>query len=491
MSHGASVRVGGGQGELGHLAAVAVAGILVGLGFIGVQVVAGWPMAVIAFLGAIVLAGAFLSVEVGLALLLSLVVLLERELLFSVDIPFLGGGLKPTDLLLASILAGWITRRALGLTRWDEDVTPTGWLVLAFVGWAVVGAFLGIARGVFYKDSLLELRPLLAWLLFFPVVTELRPKQVRRLLWVVIGAAGLSAIRGLYLYLAGEGVTATFTGGGIRVMSVNFAYLMFAFLLCIGVFLTRGGRRAIPLALGLLALGGLVVTFQRSAWVGLGLALPAMVWLARGEERGRVFGLTMAAVAALAVTYGVGSLAGSGPPQVLTALTERLGSITSYSQDVSALHRLAEWRAVIGEIEDAPIVGNGLGDRVRFRSPMYNPASNQMGFWSNDFYIHNNYLWVASKLGIPALLLFVGLLGSVAVRSWRAASESIGPDRGFLLGLTGCLLAWVATAMFGPTFTTDNMAPFVALAFAGLHVLGTENRGRGSYRDAAETGGAA
>src|SRR5690606_32880878 len=56
--------------------------------------------------------------EVGAAARIAAVALFQREKLFAFSIPFMGGGLRPTDILLILTLAGWAARSvARGATR--------------------------------------------------------------------------------------------------------------------------------------------------------------------------------------------------------------------------------------------------------------------------------------------------------------------------------------------------------------------------------------
>src|SRR5688572_27683985 len=133
------------------------------IGFIG-------PAALIAVTA--VLVCGFLFAEVTVGILLAAVVLFPSEQLFTYSIPLFGGGLKPTDLLLLITLSGFAIRQVF--QRRSYPALPGGatTLVLCFVGWAVFSAVLGINRGIFYKDSLVELRPILQYLLFVPISVE-------------------------------------------------------------------------------------------------------------------------------------------------------------------------------------------------------------------------------------------------------------------------------------------------------------------------------
>src|SRR5690606_38294870 len=144
--------------------------------------------------------------------------------LFLVSIPFMGGGLKPTDILLALTLAGWAARsgaRAATRSAAEQIIADPGrrlaplprpitWILLGFVAWAGLSATAGIMAGNGFKESLLELRPLLQYLLFVPIVASLGSRSIHRIVIVMLVAAAASSLNAIVLYLGGGGSEALF-----------------------------------------------------------------------------------------------------------------------------------------------------------------------------------------------------------------------------------------------------------------------------------------
>lgn len=405
--------------------------------------------------------------EVGFALLLALVILFNRAELWELSLPFFGGGLKPTDLLLAAMLLRWASRIALRWTNLGRLRGQTNLFVLLFVGWAAVCAFRAISAGVPYKDSLLELRPLLTFLLVLPVITELSIEQITRLLHLLVGCTTIVAIRGIYLYLTGIRQT---HGTPFRVMEIEFAYLLIAVLVVTAFFLTGKWSGRIVLPLLVLELAGLAVTFYRSAFLGLAAGFAFLACATGTAGRTRLTRLIAGITVCGGLLLGLGGDQG-GPSRVLASLGTRLSSIWNFEGDVSAGHRLSEWPEAIRMVKARPLVGNGLGTRLVFYSPEYSDARKQMGYWSNDFYTHNSYLWVAVKTGGLGLVLFLSMLGAPIAAAVRTLN--IGPrddGRTLLVALLGALTAMLVISIFGPMLNTMNETPFLALAIGGLHV---------------------
>src|SRR5690606_12683337 len=388
--------------------------------------------------------------------LIAAVALFQRENLFVFSVPFMGGGLKPTDILLALTLAGWAARsaaRAATRTAAEELAPDAGrrlaplprpvtWILLGFIAWASLSAAAGIMAGNGFKESLLELRPLLQYLLFLPIVASLGSRSIRRIIIVMLVAAAASSLNAIVQYLGGGGNEALFTGGGMRITAVPYAYMLFAFIFA--VLLRAGGsrRRLLLYGLAVLGLGGLAVTLFRAAFLGLAAALAFATWTAAPAMRRRL--LRQAGLLLLALPIGAGALGigATGSPELVPALLSRMASVSEYDRDISAQHRFSEWSAAARTIAANPVTGAGLGARGEFYSPMYAEQRTRMGYWSSDTYIHNASLWVLAKLGLVGCLLLgatIALSLRTALRAIRAAPP--GPDRAVLVALTACLVA--------------------------------------------------
>ena len=162
----------------------------------------------------------------------------------------------------------------------------------------------------------------------------------------------------------------------------------------------------------------------------------------------------------------------------VAALGTRIWSIDDYDNDVSAQHRLNEWNAALHLYRENPVLGAGLGTRVQFHSPMYSDDEKpREGYWSDDFYVHNAYVWIATKMGTAGLVIYLFLFGSAFKAALTAARSSANPEeRGLLIGILGALVSLIVLSMFGPTVFTINQAPFAAFAFAVAYKLSEEGR---------------
>lgn len=468
-ARGARERLAASRGRGTALTLCAVTALAFFLPILGIEI----PLAAALLVACLATVGAFLSVQVGLGLLLALVVLFQRTELFTLSIPLMGGGLKPTDVLLIAILTGWIVRRSSGRTLSGPSFRPMSLFLLGFVAWAGVCAALGVARGAFYKESLLELRPLLQFLLIFPITSELGRADVRRLLYVVLGCVALLSLKALTLYALDIGTPALYAGGELRVMTVEFAYLVIGSLLCLG-FMSgdEGATRPWLGALWWVSMAALTVTFYRTAVFGLLAGVSVLLLLSSRSAR-RVVGRFLA-VGGTAAGVAAAALITTVPRarDFADAVYDRVASVAHFGEDVSAQHRLGEWRAAIEAIAAHPIEGNGLGTHVEFYSPEYNQRTTRMGFWSSNVYMHNNYLWLLMKTGAIGFALFASLVGSALIPAVRALRDRPPvSDAGVLVTMLACFAALIVMAVFGPMLTTDLLTPFVVLGLGTVAVL--------------------
>ena len=430
------------------------------------------PMTGGVLLGALALALSMLSLEFGLGFLFIIVVLFSTEEIRSISIPFFGGGLRPTDVVTAVILAGWLWRVTM---RKPMNPVPRRMLtpVLAFVGLGLVGVFVGLRNGTDYKDSLLELRPVLSYLLILPIVAEFRIPQIKRLLGLIVIASWIAAIRSVFLYAQGNGDAGLYTGGRMRVMEIEFTYVLLSLVIVFCAYIHSVRRGVVPLLRMASLLAGLAVTFYRSAFLSLLASLIFLYWVIDPHSRMRWRRVTgWAAIGVIVVSTGSLFWAGRGDG-FMGALGSRIASIEDYDNDSSAQHRLNEWNAALGLFAHNPLLGAGLGARVQFYSPLYSEDEKPTkGYWSNDFYMHNAYLWLATKMGAAGLLIFLFLIADALRSTMRTLRDARDSEQRWLrIGIATSLVALAGLSMFGPMFFTINQAPFAAFALASLCLL--------------------
>jgi hypothetical protein len=339
--------------------------------------------------------------------------------------------------------------------------------IAVFLAVAVLQFGHGVLAGSDLSRAGFELRILFGLGSFVIALPLLADQTARRRLLVslagvgiVLGAWGMLQWFGRFDYGGDVGVRPGVlhtTAGTGQLQGGEFGYpaaiaLFFAVLASGSV---RSLALRLALALGLvLNAAACFVTFERSFWIGalLGAGI-ALLGTARSQRLKVALALPVVAVAA------IGALAVFGPSQLRTA-EERALSLGQASEDESVRYRLVESRFVLDRIGAHPVTGSGLGATIYWGRPWQQVAPKSYAF------SHNGYLWVAWKLGVPAAILLVALIGCAVVLRGPPADDRLARavrygSRGALAGL---LLATVTFSTFNELNITSAIGVLLALA---------------------------
>jgi O-antigen ligase len=347
--------------------------------------------------------------------------------------------------------AGAYTLWAVASSLWTINLADTGFL-LASLAIALVYtlAFSGI----------LESRRDLDYVLIAFAVTSL--------------AVGIFAIVGYFLALPWE-LESGRTSGGTGDPNFFATYQIIAMPLVL-VLASVASRRWVRLALHatvVVIVASVFTSVSRGGLltlmvvVGLMLALPA-----RSVFRSRRQKAALLAVVALG---GYFSFQAAGP-EVAT----RINAI--FSHDKSGSGRLNDWRAAWTSIRERPALGLGYGtfvgasvDLVR-RTPNVDLVNFQLREPGEA--VHSVYIGTAAELGIPGLVLLLGLLFSTARGLRRTAREArlLGDwfvsrtANALFLGLVG----WAVASIFLSSETSRSLWMIVGLTLALPKLIAVE-----------------
>lgn len=415
--------------------------------------------------------------EIGLiGLSFSTAQLLPRELL---AVPVGAGKLDAGDLSLVLLLAVLALRAYRGeplAVRWWAVSGPA----LLFAGFALFSAIYALV----YQDVPLNL-----------VVGELRPALY---LGGAIVASSLVVRRGQIVTLlgglfvvadlvAGVVILQQFLGRDSRLLAAMSAgswqvnaqvqgdsafgatrivppghvlvYLMslLAFYLLLSP--NRGLWTRLALAAQLVFLSfGLLLTYTRAQWVASGIAMALICLLMPWERKARlaryVVGL-VPVVLLLAVPLAVGLVPGSVGTFV-DALGQRAGSILTPQEtlDSASLEwRLFETDASADAILGSPLLGVGLGNDYRPATLLQGEARGWLWKLDGDGrltrFIHNSYLYVTVKMGLPAIAVFLWFALSFLASGARASLTSpVAAVRTLALPATAAFAGLLEWAVF-------------------------------------------
>ena len=327
--------------------------------------------------------------------------------------------LVPLYAVIALGLAAWIVGRArqadvcrsAGPTPIDLPLALFGaYLVLSSV-WSGDPEEAAIKVVFFYLPFVVLFRLVVAWWPAAPALRTLGITTVALAVPVALLAVGQYVARGGIIWnetLQQANVYSSF----FRVNSIFFdpnilgRFLVIAILAAVAmawVTRSRGALIALAASAGVMA-AGLVVTFSRSAALGLIVGLALLAWYAFGPKR------TLAVGGVLLVLFGAAAFVGSDNVRRAATSTERLDQVSEGRFDLVE-GGLTIWRS-------EPIVGAGLGGfENRFEASL-DPAEQRR---IRVIVSHNTPVTVLSEGGVIGALLFVALLAMTALNIGRGS----------------------------------------------------------------------
>jgi hypothetical protein len=338
--------------------------------------------------------------------------------------------------------------------------TRSLWFAGALAGWAAFTAPLSIwpggsiafLSGVYFKTLAIF------WLLSHTAVTVPRLRQVAWCLtFMAMGLTLLAMnnyVSGVFIDQAANKDRLVGNEGSLT-KNPNDLALMINVIIPLTMALLLGSSRPGTrfMLLGMLAMEALTVilTFSRGGFLTLGGILLLYAWkLRRQAERVWVYGILVAGLLCV--------------PLLPSSYFERMSTIIQTEADNtgSAGERWTDMMIAARRAISSPIIGAGVGMNVL--------AMNEArgGGWLP---VHNVFLELTLDLGVPGLLLYVGLLVSCiksTVRIQRQAADN--PDMKDLAhlaqGIHISLLAFTLAAMFHPVSYHPYFYYIAALAIA-------------------------
>jgi O-antigen ligase len=388
--------------------------------------VAAWQYGKGSSLPAYALIGAVLVGFVALAPRLIVIALLVTgaSLFRPPFYPFNAGGFS-TDIpeVLAFFLIGrWVIVSSLRRER--PGVTKVALPIVVFVVAAVLGAFYGFANGGPLDIVKGQLKSYLIYLLVLPLCQLARSSEGRR--WLERTVVWLCTAASAYIvvaYFAGlplesdAPVLALNTLNVVAVGVERFRPALLSLLVVATLIVVARGRTEgfTPRRVGSLGLFCIVwaISFNRSTWVPLILAVLLIVWWGRGRSVPlralRVSLVVTFALLSLGLAASGGVFGESG-----RAVISRATSVVSpeITNDASYVDRTDEVQAAIRTIERHPLTGVGLARGYGVTRQFYDPMRGVL-LTEDRPYAHVGFLYAwlqTGLLGVSALVVFLALV---------------------------------------------------------------------------------
>jgi hypothetical protein len=381
-------------------------------------------LAVAVFVGVGLAVAAFIDLRVTLLAIVPVMILLP-ELPLSIPV-------RTEDLLMAPLVAGWLARLALDRERWPS--TPLNRPLFAVIVVELAAVLWGVYRGTagfapqLYSASFFFLKTVEVTLLYLIAVSAMRTwKDVRTFAFVFCAAAAALGFWGVLergARAAGEAITGPAGHAGYSLLGLTLVVLLTTL---VGLILNERSRSirgllilaAVPVAYSLL------FTLSRQSYVGAAAAFAVVVWV---QDR-----RLLAPALLLAVLLPL-LLPGIVEERATSIVTGAADPITGGSPYATRLHALQERLPEV--LGSSPLLGLGL-------------AALPPGF------LDNQYLLVLYYTGLIGLAVFLWLLWTATVTSYRAVRSLEGEKKGLAL-------AWLAVTV-GLAIAGLAGSPFVAV----------------------------
>ncbi len=366
---------------------------------------------------------------------------------------------------------------AVGFARMIKDKRIEFWHsrfftpYLLFVALIVAGIFAGYWRGNSLSGIFFDVNAFF-FLAYLPIWYQaFKTKEDKELVWIVFWSAtvwlalktlaifyffthGFSFLPWFYKWIRDSGVgEITPAGGGFyRVFLQSQIHLITGFILLVGEFLFKEKNKIKYYLLSVLFFSAILLSFSRSFWLGLLVALPLLLFIAL--VRLRVSGWQIAKTCG----WLIGVLAGSValmyvlvlfpyPKSAEINLADIFGGRMTVS-DSAAATRWSELGPLVRKVQKNWFVGGGWGTTVTFQTldPRLLKTNPDGNYTTSAFEWGWLDLWL--KLGLIGLFVYGSLLLKLIKRGWANVKLSLGDKYSF--GLTITLVSMIIVHFFTP-----------------------------------------
>lgn len=314
-------------------------------------------------------------------------------------------GMSLLDILAGILICGAVLYLVYRKLFRREPIAPHPAVYPAylFALWATIGGALSVVQGITTPVSVLRefllYSPLIVLPALFCSAAEHDRLFERRYFYLLLGLGAIVLMASIvrvrstmaaatYLYQTGFSVSDVISG----------AFVIFLFFALASVETDRKRRWLYLLGM----LGGaasLLLTFNRTSWAATAVCLPMLVLSFRGIQRTTASKLLLRLVIAMGLIMTVLYFTMPIAQLMLKYFYGRLITTSNVRTDISLVNRYIEWRYVLRQILETPILGVGFGGK-------YSLYSWIPGFTFASGYSHNGVMVILLKGGIVGFLLF-------------------------------------------------------------------------------------
>ncbi len=332
--------------------------------------------------------------------------------------------------------------------------------------------FLSSLNSITILDALREFIIISMILIFFPLRELFTEKKQLILLGFVFSISVLINDLGqFYDYYKGMTSGVQYAYQVLSGTKIRINQTLFTFSILIGTLFFLYTPK-IPTKIWLILVVGttsaaLVTTFSRTFWV---LVLGIMfIFIIIIPLRQKIQLAVVAVFASLSIVIMINMFFKQQADVVYTVIEKRLTSTTQGKADMSLKSRLSEYKVLIKRIKEHPLQGNGFFKEFSFYNPIYTATSHTIT-------VHNGYLYLAYRLGIPMFLMYMYVLFyyfGKSIKVWYLNTELFNKYVA-LSGFTGLLVLILGSLTSSQFFLRDGTMitaySFLLVEFAFQHI---------------------
>ncbi len=344
-----------------------------------------------------------------------------------------------------------------------------------FLFFCLEATLAGFFNGGSVRELAIELFPYLCFGLFFVVVNTLNSKKdIYYIFKLLVYVAWINSLIGIYTYISGG-----FVRVGAYLFSV-FPSMVAAVLICRSFYESNKRIKLRYWFMSLPMLIHLALSFTRGYWIAFLVAIFLGFILFNLLERRKVllysgkFILVSLLLMLMILAVGKNLRISKSGETLAESLVKRTQSIFSVGlrrggeldvSGISNLYRLMEWKESLKRIKEKPILGYGFGYRLSFFDIF---SKRKVSTW----FVHQNYLLMALKIGLLGLISFIWLSLAFLKRGTYALRNIKDPyDKGMILGFITNYLQLMIVALTNYVYANINHVPYIAFTMGAVMFL--------------------
>ena len=378
-------------------------------------------------------------------------------------------GVSAADVAYGSFfIAGtfiWIIWKML-IQRERIVKNPADWSILFFYFFLLFNSLWSLSDEVRLLDWFREYALFSTVLLYFPIKYYIKEKRdISTLLILFAVSVVICSIDQLRTYketALAEAVYAFQLGISVRINQTLFsASILYSIMLSL-VNIKLWKRMSVGI-FSLISISALLVSFSRSFWLFIifGLIL-LFFYLDKKQKIALIISLFLVSSVGLLIFVNVFK----EKTKIMTQVIEkRILSSTEGKKDISVQLRLIEYEQVLRGIKSSPFFGKGLGSLVEFYDP-------DMHFTYRRFNVHNSYLFIIYRVGIPLAFFFffpIFYRTFYAERLARRVKDKF--FKALLLGAGSTLLMMIVASFASAQFFNRDGTIVMAVSFALIDII--------------------